>query len=237
MAADATSEPVTVWERPARGARGPAPERSRAEVTAAAIALADESGLAAVTMRRVAGHLGTGPASLYRYVSSRDELIDLMTDAMTGEIDLTAPLSGDPVADLLALASQAKALHVSHPWLLDVPPERLRLGPRGLDYLEHALAAIAPAALPGHARLEAVALLSGLTKLFARTELQAAQTSAERHAAQSGYLARAAAEGTRPLLAAALAESTASGLPEDPQALFMRTTRRVLTGLLTGDRE
>ncbi len=223
---------MTVWERPARGARGPAPERSRAQVTAAAVALADESGLASVTMRRVAGRLGTGPASLYRYVSSRDELVDLMADAMTGEIDLAVPLSGDPVEDLLALATRAKALHLRHPWLLDVPPERLRLGPKGLDYLEHALAAMAPAALPGHARLEAVALLSGLTKLFATTELHAAHTPTERQTAQAGYLARSAAEGSRPLLATALAESTATGLPEDPQALFARTLRRVLTGLL-----
>jgi AcrR family transcriptional regulator len=60
-------EPRTVWDRPERGSRGPAPERSRAQITAVAVALADAEGLAAVSMRRVAGELGTGPASLYRY--------------------------------------------------------------------------------------------------------------------------------------------------------------------------
>src|SRR5947208_2069165 len=84
-------EPVTVWERPERGARGPAPDRSRAQITTAAIELADAHGLAAVSMRRVAARLATGPASLYRYVSGRAEILDLMVDAVTGEVDLAAP--------------------------------------------------------------------------------------------------------------------------------------------------
>lgn len=62
---------VLIWTRPERGARGPAAGRSRAELAAAAVAPADRSGLAAVSMRQVAGELGTGPSSLYRYLGGR----------------------------------------------------------------------------------------------------------------------------------------------------------------------
>ncbi len=89
--ADRETRPATVWSRPERGARGPAPERSRTQITTAALAPADAEGLAAVSMRALAQRLGTGPASLYRYVGSRDELLDLMADAVAGELDLSGP--------------------------------------------------------------------------------------------------------------------------------------------------
>ncbi|WP_223733754.1 TetR/AcrR family transcriptional regulator [Streptomyces purpurogeneiscleroticus] len=225
-------EPVTVWARPERGTRGPAAVHSRAELAAVAVELADRSGLSAVSMRQVAKALGTGQASLYRYLAGRADLLDLMTDAVTGEIDLDVPLSGDPVADLAALAARTKAVQLRHPWLADIPPEPLRLGPRGLDYLEYALRAMAPAGLPGGTGLEVVALMNALVAQFARTELQAAGADTGRRAAQAAYLSAAAARGEHPHLAAALAERPGAGPAEDPQVLFERTMRRVLTGLV-----
>lgn len=116
-----TQEPVTVWGRPERGARGPAAAHSRAELTAVAVELADREGLSAVTMRQVAKALGTGQASLYRYVSGFEDLLDLMSDAVTAEVALDVPLEDDPVEDLVALAVRTKAVQLRHPWLLDVP--------------------------------------------------------------------------------------------------------------------
>ncbi|GAA3491530.1 helix-turn-helix domain-containing protein [Streptomyces cremeus] len=220
-----TQEPTTVWDRPERGARGPAAVRSRAELAAAAVGLADREGLAAVSMRQVAQALGTGQASLYRYVAGRDDLLDLMADAVVAGVGHD-PLTGDAVADLAALAARVKALHLRHPWLADLPPEPLRLGPHGVAHLEHALAALAPAGLPGPARLQVVALLHALVAQFARAELRAGEAPSGRAAAQAAYLARAA-EG-RPHLRDAL-----SSAPEaEPAALFTETVRRLLTGLL-----
>jgi AcrR family transcriptional regulator len=221
-------EPTTVWNRPERGARGPAPERSRAQITAAAIGLADEGGLAAVSMRRVAGQLGTGPASLYRYMSTRADLLDLMADAAAAEIELGVPLSGDPVEDLAALAGRAKQVHLDHPWLLDLPSEP-QLGPRGVDYLEHALRAIAPASLPHPVQLETVGLLNGLVTLFARTELRRRHAPTEAH---RSYLSTAATEERHPYVAAALAAAPGAAEPQDTDTLFARMVRRVLTGLI-----
>ncbi|MFF8382153.1 TetR/AcrR family transcriptional regulator [Streptomyces kanasensis] len=229
---DVAEEHVTVWERPERGTRGPTAVHSRAELTAAAVGLADRSGLAAASMRRVATALGTGQSSLYRYVSSREDLLDLMTDAVAGEVDLDVPLGGEPVEDLLALASRTKAVHLRHPWLVDVPPEPLRLGPRGVEYLEYALKAMAPTPLPGPAKMEVVALMNALVAQFARSEIQSSRGQANRRTAQAAFLRQSAGRGEHPHLAAAMADRVEADAEAEPQAVFERTMRRVLTGLV-----
>ncbi|ADH68850.1 TetR/AcrR family transcriptional regulator [Nocardiopsis dassonvillei] len=224
-------EPRTVWNRPERGTRGPAPLRDRAQITAAAIELADGGGLAAVSMRQVAERLGTGPASLYRYVSTRGDLLDLMADAVTGEIELGDPLSGDPVEDLAALAGRAKQVYLSHPWLLDLPTEPV-LGPRGMDYLECTLRALAPTSLSYTAQLETIGLVNGLVALFARTELSRRNPATDPRHAHASHLAAAATEERHPLITTALAHRPAVEAPQDAHVLFERMVRRVLTGLV-----
>ncbi|MFD8526430.1 TetR/AcrR family transcriptional regulator [Streptosporangium canum] len=216
--------------RPERGARGPAPEHSRAQIAAVAIDLAIAGGLAAVSTRQISKALGTGPASLYRYVATRDDLIDLMHDAVTGEVDLSVPLTGDPVEDLLSLAVRTKDLYLRHPWLLDVPVERNRLGPRAADYLEYALRALQHVPMTGRQKLEAISLLNGLVALFAHIEIQERRTPTARQAAQTAYQAQLAADGHHPLIADAMAHSPLDP-PDNPRQSFERMTRRLLTGL------
>jgi AcrR family transcriptional regulator len=228
-----TQEPVIVWMRPERGARGPAAGHSRAELGAAAVGLADRDGLAAVSMRQVAKGLGVGQSSLYRYIAGREDLFDLMTDAVAGEIDLDATLTGDPVADLLALAHRTKSVQLQHPWLSDIPPEGLRMGPHGLAYLEHALRALAPAGLPGPARLEVVAVMGALITQFTRTELRSTGASTARRAAQVAYLGAAAAGGSHPHLTAALSERTDTDPPAGADEQFRRVLHRVLSALVS----
>ncbi|WP_433548486.1 TetR/AcrR family transcriptional regulator [Streptomyces sp. CA-294286] len=237
---EVTQQPVSVWTRPERGARGPAAGHSRTELAAAAVALADREGLAAVSMRRVARELGVGQSSLYRYVAGRDDLLDLMTDRVAGETDLRVPLSGGPAEDLLGLAERTRAVLLRHRWLVDVPPEPLRLGPCGLAYLEYALRALAPTGLPGPVQLEVVAVMNALVAQFARTEQQGPASDAGRRAAQAAYLAGAAAGGEHPHLAAALAgqagqadaaRATAES-SDGGEAVFRRTMRRVLDALV-----
>ncbi|QHY98764.1 Transcriptional regulator, TetR family [Streptomyces sp. S4.7] len=229
--ADHETRPTTVWSRPERGARGPAPERSRPQITEAALALADTEGLAAVSMRALAQRLGTGPASLYRYVGSRDELLDLMADAVAGELDLCAAPEGDWLDALVGLALQSKAAHVRHPWLAELNDRRGEvLGPHAIDYLDHALGILAPAPGTSGRKLEALGLLGGMVTLFARREA-AATTADTGPAARAAHLAAAATEGRHPHLLAALA---AAGAPPsaDQDALFERLLRRLLPAML-----
>ncbi|WP_274032710.1 TetR/AcrR family transcriptional regulator [Streptomyces sp. MMBL 11-1] len=241
--ADRETRPTTVWSRPDRGARGPAPERSRTQITAAALALADAEGLAAVSMRAIAQRLGTGPASLYRYVGSRDELLDLMADAVAGELDLSGTPGGDWLDDLVGLALQSRAAHVRHPWLADLNDRRGEvLGPHAIDYLDHALAILAPAPGTGGQKLEAIGLMGGLAVLFARREVGAtagtaagatagAATDGDPAAARAAHLAAVAAEGRHPHLLAALTTAGAPP-PADRDALFVTLLRRLLPAML-----
>src|SRR3954453_19067426 len=68
-------------ERPAK------PPLSRDALVAAALEIARTEGVDAVSMRRVAQALDTGPASLYVYVADRDELHELLFDAAIGRIE------------------------------------------------------------------------------------------------------------------------------------------------------
>ena len=151
-----------IWMRPEHAATGRPAKRSREEITAAAIAIADQEGLDAVSMRRVAAGLGTGAASLYRYVETREDLLDLMIDATGAEYVFPGP-AGDWLADLLAIGDQARAIMRRHPWLPSLLITRSVLGPNGLVLLEHVLAALAPHPAGTAAKLEAFAMLNTVT--------------------------------------------------------------------------
>ena len=110
----APEEPRNViWMRPEHAVTGRPAHRSRAEITAAAVTIADREGLDAVSMRRIATELGTGAASLYRYIDTREDLLDLMIDATGSEYVFTAP-TGDWLADLLDIGDQARAIMRRH---------------------------------------------------------------------------------------------------------------------------
>ena len=236
-----TEEPNSIWTRPARGARGPVPEHSRAELASAGVALADDRGLAAVTMRSLAVRVGTAPASLYRYLATRDELVALMADHVYGEFRYPRSPRGDPVTDLLGLARQALRIYRRHPWLLEVPAALALPGPNALTFIDHVLAALAPAGLPGPARLETVGLFSGAVRMFAQAELdrqRAGQDAAQWQEALGRYLLQATAAGQHPHLAAALSDQPARPDAARPDAagppadLFDRAMTRILAGLL-----
>ena len=114
--------PEVIWARPERTGRGPKPAFTRADIAAAAVRLADDGGLDAVSMRHVAAELGCGTMSLYNYVPRKEDLYELMVDAVSGEHELFEP-TGDWRADMLRNARQTKALMHRHAWMV-----RLMLG-------------------------------------------------------------------------------------------------------------
>ena len=216
-------ETVPVWLRERRAGVGRPAERSRAEVTAAAIALADQHGLAAVSMRRVAAELGTGAASLYRYVDSRDDLLDLMIDEVAAGYELPPP-GGPWLPGLLEVCRQGRELMRRHAWLPELVLTRSALGPHGTDLLEHVLAVLAGHPADVGRKLEAFAVMSSLTAALALSELDGGSGARQR---QGAYLAHAVAAGRHAHLAAAL---TGGSLVPAPQ--FEDTVSRVLVGLL-----
>ncbi|WP_438006898.1 TetR/AcrR family transcriptional regulator [Sorangium sp. So ce321] len=142
MARDASGTgetiPGLVWmrERPA------GPSRARmAEIVAAAIRIADAEGLEALSMRRLAEAVNAGAMSLYRYVANKDELIELMVDAVLVESEVPAGASGDWRVDLGLVARQEREVMLRHPWLAQQLASRPSLGPNAVRKVEFALEA------------------------------------------------------------------------------------------------
>ena len=226
MAAESGARPPSASPR-----RGRTPTRSRREIVDAAIALADREGLVAVTMRSVAQSLDTGAASLYRYISTRDELLALMVDEVNGEFGLHGPDRRSWEDQMVELAHQARAIYRRHPWLIEALNTTPALGPNGCAYLDHAIAVLAPTGADGGTMLEAVGVFNGLIRLLCKEERDqrlAGQTESD--TALADHLSAVASPtGPYPHLAAALADT---GRPEDQ---FDRVLRRVLKGLLPSE--
>jgi AcrR family transcriptional regulator len=206
-----------IWTRPERGSRGPTPGHSRDEIVAAAIALADAEGLPAVSMRAVAAALGTTAGSLYRYLSSRDDLLDLMTDHAVAELKPYPEPAGDWLDVMLRLAERQLDLHRRHRWLADVAQRPSAVGPATLAWFDHCLGVLAPVPAPTTAKFEAIAVVTGTVILFSRDP---AVASANPFANLD--------PATYPHLTAALA--TPGQRPTGD--LFERALRSLLTGLL-----
>lgn len=100
--------------------RGPKRELTHETIVDAAITLADDGGLAAVTMQRVAEALGFSAMALYRYVASKDELIMLMQDRAMN-VDGAWPVEADDWrTGLTDVAAMLRSSFQRHPWTLDV---------------------------------------------------------------------------------------------------------------------
>lgn len=225
-------DPEALWAPAERPRRGRPPAHSRAEITAAAVALADAEGLGAVTMRAVAARIGAGTMSLYSYVPDKETLLELMIDEVAGEHRLPPGPSGDWRADLRDLFHEQRDLMRRHPWLPMALPARQTFGPNTLATLEHALAVLAPVGLGAPAALEILSLLSGFVASHVTHELaqEAAASATGRafHDAQARYLRSAAVTDACPKVAEAL---TAPGGTPSADATFDRLLNRMIDGL------
>jgi AcrR family transcriptional regulator len=114
---------------------------SRDDIVKAAVKVADAEGSQAISMRRIAKELNAGAMSLYWHVSSKDELLDLMLDAVEAEREFP-PVTGDWRTDLAAMAWAQRTALRQHEWLMDFIGGRPPLGPNTLRNLERSLATI-----------------------------------------------------------------------------------------------
>lgn len=230
-----SAEPQVIWARPQRAGRGPRPAHSRDSIAAEAVRIADGEGIEAVSMRRVAAGIGAGTMSLYNYVPRKEDLYELMVDAVSGECEL-APPTGDWRADQLALARRTREIMHRHPWLPRLMSPAHGFGPNALRYLEHSLACLAPLQVPGGEKLELIAAVNGTVAAFVAAELALAERARQlpwSEAAEQGvratWLGSRLATGEYPLLAGVLA--AAPGVPgelAEPAEVFDRSVARLL---------
>jgi AcrR family transcriptional regulator len=210
-----------IWSLPA-----PPPRRQalgRDEIVAAAIALADEAGPAGLTMKAVAARIGPySPMALYRYVHSKDGLVDLMLDAAAATIPLPAKPTGDWRADLHTLAVRTREMVRRHGWYAQLVHTRPPAGPHMMRRVEFMLAVLAGQGVPVDAAMTYAALVD--RHVFGSGLQEAEEARFERHhgleraedllAAFATVHDLAAADGRLPLLAGWLARPTGPTVDE-----------------------
>lgn len=127
---------------------------SRERVLRAAVALADRLGIAALSMRNLAGKLGVEAMSLYNHVKDKDEILDGIVDTVIAEIDLPVPGEAWKAA-MRRRALSARQMFKRHPWAIALMESRRNPGPASLRYYDAVLGCLREAgfsvAMAGHA--------------------------------------------------------------------------------------
>jgi AcrR family transcriptional regulator len=231
------SETQPVWERPQRVKRPEPAPLSRESIVAAALRLADQQGLSAVSLRKVGAELDAGPMRLYGYVATKEELLELMVDAVYGE--LAAPLTGSWRELLGELAHRVRAASRAHPWFVGLLGGRPHFGPNALTHRESAFAALS--ATPGFHDIDFVMQVyrTVMSYVIGALQSEANELRAEREtgldqdawqAAMWPYLQRTLATGRYPTIARIVHEAT----HPSADVTFARGLELVLDGIEQG---
>ncbi|WP_054813429.1 TetR/AcrR family transcriptional regulator [Nocardia arizonensis] len=148
-----------LWGLDMPGGRGPRRGLTLGQILDAAVEVADAEGYSALSMNRVAKQLGFTAMSLYRYVDSKQTLIDLLLDWVIGTPPAIAP--GTSWRDGLRQWAVAEYEAIDrHPWWLEIPIAGPPMGPNNLAWLESGLALLAETEVPPTDRLQLVMNLS-----------------------------------------------------------------------------
>lgn len=128
--------------------RGPKPAMSVPAIAEAAVGLADEQGLDAVSMASVAKRLGFTAMSLYRYVDTKDDLLQVMLDVAYGPVTLTPQPGVDWRSGIADWARALLARCQAHPWVVDVRMSSPPLTPHSVAWMDVGLRALGGTGLP-----------------------------------------------------------------------------------------
>ncbi|WP_180900467.1 TetR/AcrR family transcriptional regulator [Martelella soudanensis] len=225
-------DPIPLWERSEPAVR-PAPSPlSRDNIVRSAIALADSEGLSAVSLRKVASSLDAGAMRLYRYLSTKDELLDLMADAVYGEIVSEGPIVGEWRDTLRTIANRIRSACREHPWFIELLGGRPHMGPNALAMLEASFAALndSPGFDTVDASMQAIRTVNAYVIGAVQAEnsdLKNSMSKADWQKVWWPYLERLIATGNFPMLAKIIRDAS----HPSPDIIFDTGLETVLDGL------
>ena len=179
-----------LWGRRGRGQRGPKPGLSVDAIVAAAIRIADAEGLEAVSMAHVADQLGFTTMSLYRHVTSKEELLQLMWNGSAQGAEELVITGDDWRARLRMWAMVQREMIDRHPWITQMPMAAPPMAPNSLTFVERGLEAMDDSGLADADKLRIIGLISSYTLSEGRMAHDAARAARQ---------AQAGATGTEPL--------------------------------------
>jgi AcrR family transcriptional regulator len=184
-----------LWGRRERGRRGPRPGLSADTIVEAAVRLADREGLEAVSMARVAAELKFTTMSLYRYVTSKDELLQLMFNASALGAESVVIEGDDWRSRLRSWSIIQRDMLDLHPWITQLPMAAPPVAPNSLHFVERALEALDGTGLAESQKIRAIGLISSYTLSEARMANDAARAAAALAKAQGEQAKPETADG------------------------------------------
>lgn len=224
---------------PESARRGPKRSLSATLIGTAALELADEGGLAALSMRALGARLDVAPMALYRYLPNKDVLLELVLEAAYAQLPDDLPSGADWQACLRSVATDAWNLYRRHPWTLQVALQRPSLGPHAIRKYERELRAIESAGLSDLDMDLVIAVVSDYVRGSARSateattaEAQTGQSDAQWWAAHAAHLERLLQPELFPLaVRVGAAAGAAYGGPTDPARSFGFGLDRLIDGI------
>lgn len=203
-----------LWGKPPVGRRGPKPALSVAQIVEAAYVIADDQGLAAVSMARVAEALACSPMALYRHVKNKDELLILLADRLCADLP-------EPDRDLgwregLAAWMRAQVdLSLSRPWFLDLPIAASLPGPNRLAWIDLGFYYLREVTLPPEEKMAILGIISQYALGEARIEVETARLAENPYASFEQMLVTYADPERFPNLMASMAGWRPAGPGEE----------------------
>ncbi|MFJ8921036.1 transcriptional regulator, TetR family [Streptomyces sp. LamerLS-316] len=195
-AADGANNPsrVSVWldrRTPSRTRKADQPAGlDRDRITAASVRLLDADGLAKFSMRRLAAELDVTAMSLYWYVDTKDDLLELALDTLYEEIPAT-PEDADWRDRLRELATSYRKMFVRHPWAAGLVGSFLNIGPHSMLFSYAVQDVIRATGLPLERQTGAMAAVFQFVYGFGTTEGHFVQRTVQAGLTQDEYFARA----------------------------------------------
>lgn len=211
-----------LWGTQEAPSRGPRPSLSVKRIVDTAIALADAEGLPAVSMRRIADELGVTTMSLYRYIPSKDDLLELMMDGGFPSLPERGDLPDDWREALTRVAYELGRSLRRRPWLLQIPITGPPMGPTNVTVMDRVLDIMRDSGLTPDEVLGVLLLVTSYVRgdaLIATGMEQAEESTGERwedvEAEYGRTLAQLAATGNFPGIALLARAETFTGPPPE----------------------
>ena len=143
---------------------------TRERIVTAGIAIADQDGLAKVSVRRIAAHLDSSPMSLYHYVPSKRDLLNLMLDATNADFEWPAKASTDWRGVLCHFAWESRRCLKQHPWVNQLHAADPEYGPESIRILEWLLTRLSEVGLDVGAAIQVIRVLYVFVNGFVAAE-------------------------------------------------------------------
>jgi AcrR family transcriptional regulator len=167
---EADPGPHTLWFSPPDGDDRHRRALTRERVVVEALAIIGDGGTDALSMRALAARLGVVPGALYRHVRSKEQLCDLVADAVLAEVDCQTDGTPGWARQVKLLAGRLRTVLESHPGLAGLLKTRDPLGPHSLALAEAFLAPLQQAGLPARQTALAFSLIYDYTLGFALSD-------------------------------------------------------------------